>query len=377
MTTENTPNAKADTLMRPLAIEAREVGRSRKPMSVSLEERFLSIRDLCKALTRPEPDYCRLEVGAFAATARSLLCASPVCIIFLPFYCFCPGCYQYSWAFVRERMIIMTQVSNLGPQLPSSILEALAQPFSHLDVQLRTGPTRQKDDQWFCQVVPHVPRWIYEARLDLVVPGAWGTLSPYIVVADDRLMLAVQVRVGPITHTSCGEIRVPRLAVPDMMGEIVVSAPDAFSVAFIDACHRFGLGRYLSQFSRRWVSYDTEKQAMMLTREEQRALVHKIYQEAGLPLDLPATEMKPIGRSATTESTGAKKREREQSTVPPASIDDVRTRKRTSDLALVREKCVGQIMQNILTHYRLKRLEDIGEADLAKVIRSINQRKAS
>ncbi len=54
-------NARADSLVRPLAIEARNAGHTSRPMSVSLEERFLSIRDLCKALTRPEPDYRRLD----------------------------------------------------------------------------------------------------------------------------------------------------------------------------------------------------------------------------------------------------------------------------------------------------------------------------
>ncbi len=279
--------------------------------------------------------------------------------------------------FVRERMNIMTQVSNLGPQLPASILEALEQPFSHLDIQFRAGPTRQKDEQWFCQAVPHVPRWIYEARLDQVVPGAWGTLCPYIVVADDRLTLAVQVRVGPVTHSSCSEIRIPRLAVPDTMGEIVVSAPDAFSVAFIDACHRFGLGRYLGLLSRRWVPYDAEKQTMKLAREEQRALVQKIYQEAGLPLNLPATEMKPIGRAAAVESTGAQDRERGQSTAAPASIDDVRARKRASDLTLVKEQCVGQTKQKLLTKYHLSSFDDLSDTDLAAVIQWLNQRKAS
>ena len=98
-------------------------------------------------------------------------------------------------------------------------------------------------------------------------------------MADDHLTLAVQVKIGSITHTSYGEMRIPRLAVPDMMGEIVISAPDAYSVAFVDACHRFGLGRYLLQLSRRWVIYDTERQRIMLTREEQRTVVRKLYED--------------------------------------------------------------------------------------------------
>jgi hypothetical protein len=271
----------------------------------------------------------------------------------------------------------MTQVSNLGPQLPSSILEAMAQPFSHLDVQLRAGAPRQKDEQWFCQAIPYVPRWIYEARLDQVAPGAWGTLSPYIVVADDRLTLAVQVRVGPVTHTSCGEIRIPRLAVPDTLGEIVESAPDAYSVAFIDACHRFGLGRYLGQLSRRWVPYDTEKQTMKLTREEQRALIQKIYQDAGFPLNLPAAEMKPTGRVAAAESASAGGSDRRQPSAPPASLGDVRARQRASDLALITKQCDASTIQKLLTKYRLTQLEEISDAHLAEVLQWLSQRKAS
>ncbi len=271
----------------------------------------------------------------------------------------------------------MTQVSNLGPQLPSSILEALEQPFSHLDIQLRAGAPRQKDEQWFCQAIPYVPRWIYEARLDQVAPGAWGTFSPYIVVADDRLTLAVQVRVGPVTHTSCGEIRIPRLAVPDTLGEIVASAPDAYSVAFIDACHRFGLGRYLGQLSRRWVPYDTEKQTMKLTREEQRALIQKIYQDAGFPLNLPAAEMKPTGRVAAAESASAGGSDRRQPSAPPASLGDVRARKRASDLALITKQCDASTIQKLLTKYRLTQLEEISDAHLAEVLQWLSQRKAS
>lgn len=271
----------------------------------------------------------------------------------------------------------MIPSAHLGPQLPSSILEALSQPFSHLDVQLRAGALREKENQWFCQALPHVPRWIYEERLHQAAPGGWGTLSPYVVVADDRLTLAVQVRVGPVIHTSCGEIHLPRLDVPDTLGEIIASVPDAYSVAFIDACHRFGLGRYLLHLSRRWVPYERERQAMKLTREEQRTLIQKLYQDAGLPLNLPATEMKPIGRAEAAGRAGAGSRERDQSAEQPESLEEARTHKRASELALIEERCDAQTRKKLLNKYRLHKLEDISEANLTEVIQWLNQRQAS
>lgn len=271
----------------------------------------------------------------------------------------------------------MTQSGTIAPQLPVSLLEALQRPFSHLDVQLRAGTPREKDGQWFCQAIPSVPRWVYEERLHQVAPGAWSSLCPSLVVAEDHLTLAVQVKIGAIIHSAYGEMRIPRLAVPDTLGEIVVSAPDAYSVAFIDACQRFGVGRYLSQLSRRWVPYDAERQGLKQTREEQRALVEKLYQEAGLPLNLPATEVKTIGSSAATEKPDAGRRKREQSAAQPASLADARARKRASELAQVTEHCDRRTIQRLLAKYRLQRLEDISEANLAEVIQWLAQRQAA
>jgi hypothetical protein len=281
--------------------------------------------------------------------------------------------------FLLERMkTIMTEFTNPGPQLPAPILEALQRPFSHLDVQLRAAAPREKDGQWFCQAVPHVPRWIYEQRLHQVAPGAWSSLCPSLVVADDHLTLAVQVKIGSILHSSYGEMRIPRLAIPDALGEIVVSVPDAYSVAFIDACQRFGVGRYLLQLARRWVPYDADRQVIKLAREEQRALVQKLYQDAGLPLDLPATEIRPIGCGETAGKPGGGNRDQEQpATRQPESLEDARARRRARDLAQVKEQCGPRTMHKLLAKYRLKQLEDITDTSLTEVMQWLNQRKAS
>lgn len=271
----------------------------------------------------------------------------------------------------------MTQVLDLDPRLPADLLEALQFPFSHLDIQLQAGAPREKEGQWLCQAVPSVPLWCYEARLHQVAPGAWSSLCPSLVVADDHLTLAVRVQIGPISHSSYGEMRIPRLAVPDTLGQIVVSVPDAYSVAFIDACRRFGLGRYLLQLPRRWVPYDTECKVVKMTREEQRALVEEIYQEAGLPLNLPATQIRPIGRTGTAEKAAGESRRRKQEDAQLESLADARALKRARDLAQVKEQCAGRTMQKLLTKYRLERLEDITDTKLAEVIQWLEQRQAS
>lgn len=271
----------------------------------------------------------------------------------------------------------MTQVSDLGPRLPADLLENLQRPFSHLDIQLRAGEPQEKEGKWFCRAIPSVSRWCYEARLHLVAPGAWSTFSPSLVVADDHLTMSVQVKIGPISHTSYGEMRIPHLAVPDTLGEIVVSAPDAYSAVFIDACQRFGLGRYLRQLPRRWVPYDTGRQIMKMTREEQRRLIEELYQEAGLPLDLPATQLRIIGRAEEGSKDDAGSRGREQAGAQPESLDDARARKRARDLERVRKQGGEQTVQRLCAKHRLARLEDMTDAKLAEVIQWLDQRQAS
>ncbi|HEU5381601.1 MAG TPA: hypothetical protein VFV38_39775 [Ktedonobacteraceae bacterium] len=251
---------------------------------------------------------------------------------------------------------------SFAPQLPPTLIEALQEPFSHLDVELRPGPTRQKQPEgtWFCQAVLYVPRWVYEARLDQLVPGGWSSSSPSFAVASDHLTLAAQVQIGSISHTSYGEVCVPRAWTPNSLGEVIASAPDAYTFAFIDVCHRFGLGRYLARLERKWVPYDPERCCIALSREKQREHIVKLYEIAGLSRDLPATPL-PIsaraGRSMPTRS----------STDAPV-LPHTSSRVRERDLAWVRENITGKPLENLLRHFKLTRLEDIADQDLASVI---------
>lgn len=275
--------------------------------------------------------------------------------------------------------------STFAPQLPVDLIEALHRPFSHLDVQLRPGPIRQKQPEgtWFCQAIPHVPRWAYEARLDLVVPGGWSSSSPSLVVTCDHLTFSAVVQIGPLTHTSYGEVRLPQTPAPDALGNIIASAPDAYAFAFIDACHRFGLGRYLARLERTWVPYNHERQIIALSRATQRAHVVKLYQQADLPLDLPATLVTPTketcdARSAPPPLHDAPTHEAKATphSVPQErSLERVRARLRERDLAWVREHCAGKPLQSILRHFHLACLEDIRDEDLVAVINGTHRHK--
>ncbi len=259
--------------------------------------------------------------------------------------------------------------ASFAPQLPPTLMEALQEPFSHLDVELRPGSTRQKQPEgtWFCQAVPHVPRWAYEARLDRLVPGAWSSSSPSFAVAGDHLTLAAQLQIGGISHTSYGEVLLPRTWTPNSLGDITASAPDAYTFAFIDACHRFGVGRYLVRLECKWAPYDPEHFCIALSHEKQREHIVKLYEAAGLSLDLPATPF-PIGARAGSSGPSLVRSAPTRSSAGASALPRASARVRERDLTWVRENITGKPLENLLRHFKLTRLEDIQDQDLAAVI---------
>jgi hypothetical protein len=256
---------------------------------------------------------------------------------------------------------------NEFPTLPRDLLDALSQPFAPQEVRLRPGTCEQMPDgHWRCRAVPFADRLAYEARLNALVPGQWSTTSPSIVVAQTRLVVAAQVQIGPIGHTAYGELLLPAPAAPDEAGAWVRTVPQTFAQAFIGACQRFGLGRYLVHLACEWVRYDSQRQAIALSTDEQLAHVHKLYQQAGVLMP-PEPVVEQAGNRGPSEPTRQE----------PAETQAFSLRAR--DLAWVRGQCDGQPLRNILHHYGIASLEDLTDLQLVDVVANIRryQRHAS
>jgi hypothetical protein len=270
--------------------------------------------------------------------------------------------HQEGFATPIERIIFMEQFSHSGPQLPAALLEALQKPFAPKQVQLRPGQTQQKqeDGTWFCQALPYVSCEVYEARLNEIVPGGWSTTSPSLVVADDHLTISAVVQIGTIKHTGYGEVGVPRPSRPDTFSHLTACAPEAFAQAFIDACHRFGLGRYLAVLSRTWVPYDPQHSRLLLSTEAQHDLILQLYSSAGL---------------TTTTEIASPPATKPSAPIAQLSEEEAQKRLRQRDLAWVNEQCAARpgSLPRILANWRVSHLEELTDGQLADVRASITK----
>lgn len=251
--------------------------------------------------------------------------------------------------------------SDEFPTLPRDLLDSLSQPFAPQEVRLRPGTREQmQDGRWRCRAIPFAERPAYEARLNALVPGQWSTTSPSIVVAQARLVVAAQVKIGPIGHTAYGELLLPAPIAPDEAGAWVRTVPQAFAQAFIGACQRFGIGRYLAQLAREWVPYDPQHQSIALSADEPMAQMRKLYQQAGLLIPREA----PMEQADEREQGGQTRQD-----VAETQAFSLRTR----DLAWVRGQCDGLPLRNILHHYGIASLEDLTDLQLVDVVANIRR----
>jgi hypothetical protein len=199
-----------------------------------------------------------------------------------------------------------------------------------------------------CVAIPVVSQRWYEDRLHALVPGNWSTTAPSLVVAQDRLVIAAQVQIGSLTHTDYAE---RPFQVSTALTELENIAPDAqaaFERAFVGACARFGLGRYLTDLARELVPYDPERRAIALSPKAQLDHVQKLYQQAGILIQ-PSVE---LSHSASTLDLAARLRER--------------------DLAWIREQCNAGVLKRICLHYQVACLEELSDIQLASAINAIH-----
>ena len=265
------------------------------------------------------------------------------------------------------------------PPLPSELVEAFCQPFAPHEVRLLVGKRRRSADEegWECTAVPVLSRQVIEARLNTLVPGGWSTSSPSLVVADTRVTVSARVTIGAITHTDYGEVSLTRSAVPDETEELLWSVPEAFEHALFRACARFGLGRYLSELAREWVPYDAKHGRIALSPGQRQAHILKLYRQAKIPLSLEdnlpvlSGQEKPGQPPTREEAQGTRGSSSPFGSVPRESL-------RAKDLTWVQQQCAvhPKSVPRILSRWNVQRLEDLSDAQLHEVIKSIHQSRA-
>lgn len=269
--------------------------------------------------------------------------------------------------------------SSTFPRLPYDLLDALRQPFAPHDVRLRVGKRRRRDEAWECTAVPVLSRQAIETRFDTLVPGGWSTSSPSLVVAHDRMTVSVQVSIGPIAHTDYGEVSLSCSTVPNEVEEFLWSVPEAFEHAFIRACARFGAGRYLSNFAREWVPYDAERGCIALSSQQQQAHILKLYQQADIPIQSNPDQFMT---SASEEPLQPPAPGYPGTEVQPQGVPDssplstvARERIRAQDIAWVQQQCASHpnSLQRILRRWHVPYLEDLSDAQLTDIVKSIRQ----
>jgi hypothetical protein len=265
--------------------------------------------------------------------------------------------------------------------LPPELVEAFCQPFAPHEVRLRVGKRRRSVDGegWECTAVPVLSRQVIEARLNTLVPGGWSTSSPSLVVTADRVTVSACVTIGVTTHTDYGEVSLTRSAVPDETEELLWSVPEAFEHALFRACARFGLGRSLTSLAREWVPYDAEHGRIALSSAQQQAHILKLYQQANIPLPFETSQPglfqpEEPARSPTREE--ALLHGTRGSSTPFDSV--TRESLRARDLTWVQHQCAAhpKSLPRILSRWKVQRLEDLSDAQLHEVIKSIHRSRA-
>jgi hypothetical protein len=276
-----------------------------------------------------------------------------------------------------EDQDLFPAASSSFPTLPPALLEALRQPFAPDEVRLRAGRRRPAAAQgcWECEAVPALERRVIEARLDALVPSGWSTTSPALVVAADRITVSAQVTIGRITHTDYGEVSLTRPIVPDAVGELSASVPEAFERAFLRVCARFGLGRYLAELAREWVPYDAKRGCLALSPEQQRAHLRKLYQQAGLAL--PPEKPEPplcLAPALLDNRIPSLHAEGEGRAIKAVTRESLRAR----DLAWIRQQCASHAgsLARILQRWQVRHLEELSDAQVTDIINSIHQSRA-
>lgn len=172
-------------------------------------------------------------------------------------------------------------------QTLQEIASQLREPFPLAAIELLPKGKLEREGKTLCMGMPYADVRVYEDRLNSLVPGEWSTPPCTTIVAGNKLLTYVTVIICGVAHTDVGEAFVTSTSEN--------SGTEAWAQGFKRACSQFGLGRYLYDLDKEWVPYNAQRKAIDLDAAGIRAIAHKMYQKAGIPVPRQASsESKPL-----------------------------------------------------------------------------------
>lgn len=124
--------------------------------------------------------------------------------------------------------------------------------------------------------LPYADPCVYQDRLNSLAPGKWSTPAPIALTVGEKLICYVTVVLCGIAHTDVGEA-----------GPGENQGTEAWAQAFKRACSQFGLGRYLYDLEKAWVSNNPQRKLIDLDKAGKQDIVRKMYQRAHMREVMP------------------------------------------------------------------------------------------
>ena len=201
------------------------------------------------------------------------------------------------------------------------LVEHLRAPFPPAEIKFLPKSPVQRGNAWVCLALPYADKRAYEDRLNALVPGRWSTPAMTPLVAGNKLVIPVTLVICEIAHTDVGEAFLTSLSRKGEPREEENAATEAYSQAFRRACAQVGLGRYLYDLPKAWVSYDPQKRAIALAEEELRQLAERLYRKAGLLPAAPAAGLN--GATASRPGPGQMQADQSRGLAQSASAQEI------------------------------------------------------
>jgi len=201
------------------------------------------------------------------------------------------------------------------------LVEHLRAPFPPAEIKFLPKSPVQRGNAWVCLALPYADKRAYEDRLNALVPGRWSTPAMTPLVAGNKLVIPVTLVICEIAHTDVGEAFLTSLSRKGEPREEENAATEAYSQAFRRACAQVGLGRYLYDLPKAWVSYDPQKRAIALAEEELRQLAERLYRKAGLLPAAPAAGLN--GAAVSRPGPGQMQADQSRGSEQPASAQEI------------------------------------------------------